>query len=428
MNVARVVEKHQITPFTVLLNQWVVIPHWEALEADWEAMRQLPNQQDEEETVAKTNPLVDELIEREERVGLQRRIKRLVRRLRKQGEEVNENQLELLEPPVEGGSSGNHDPNDETTSDSPQALLEKQKQMYEEFNGPCVVCLEPDDTSREKLLHLREILRRELFAAYEKYSPSSSVSEMDRLPRSVMEAEDSTYRPLVPIGAFPTVTSAIEMARKLKGLWDPLEFNVTDLHVISQGSTDIIQESADPDYGYSNLKKTSWMSQDEEQHLSVTQYGCDAMIRLVGEELEMDHEWNEELANMVMKNGMAGGYEASRQGKLASGPAAPFPTSADMDDDDGSLDKWLDDDDEWDEGTVVVLGRTHFFTGEMRVYVGMPAASAIDAKDKALGEGISGAARRRGSTHRQGDVWQSGEFGRRDSDFSPRSSREKRRN
>ena len=240
MNVARVIEQYQITPFTVLLNQWVVIPHWEALEADWEAMRQLPNQQDEEETVAKTNPLVDELIEREERVGLQRRIKRLVRRLRKQGEEVNENQLELLESPIEGGGSDDH--NDETTSDSPQALLEKQKQMYEEFNGPCVVCLEPDDTSREKLIHLREILRRELFAAYEKYSPSSSVSEMDRLPRSVMEAEDSTYRPLVPIGAFPTVTSAIEMARKLKGLWDPLEFNVTDLHVISQGSTDIIQE------------------------------------------------------------------------------------------------------------------------------------------------------------------------------------------
>ena len=42
------------------------------------------------------------------------------------------------------------------------------------------------------------------------------------------------------------------------------------------------------------------------------------------------------------------------------------------------LEQWLNgDDDEYDEGTVVVIGRTQFFTGEMRQYVGMPATSAF---------------------------------------------------
>jgi hypothetical protein len=414
LDVAHLLERYNITPFSVLLNQWVVIPNWEAIEADWEAMQQSPVQQNSHEQSSVTtgkDSEVDRLIKQEERVGLQRRIKRLVRRLKKQGQQV-EDEMANTAPPVS------------ETKDSPQALLEKQKQMYEEFNGPCVVCLEPDEESREKLANLRELLRRELFASYGKFSPSSSVSDTDRLPRAVLEAEEISYRPLVPVGAFPTVSSAIEMARKLRGLWDPLSFNVTDLHVISQGSTDIIQESADQQLGLTGLKKTSWMSQDEEQHLIEAQYGCDAMIQLVGEELEMDNEWNEELANMVMKNGLAGGYEASRRWKPINGQTV-VPL-LETEDDHDSLDSWLNDDDEWDEGTVVVLGRTYFFTGEMRIYVGMPAASAIDAKDKALGEGISGVARRRGSTHRQGDVWQSGEFGRRDSDFTPRSSRGKR--
>jgi hypothetical protein len=42
------------------------------------------------------------------------------------------------------------------------------------------------------------------------------------------------------------------------------------------------------------------------------------------------------------------------------------------------LEQWLyGEDDDYDEGTVVVIGRTHFFTGEMRQYVGMPATSAF---------------------------------------------------
>ena len=39
--------------------------------------------------------------------------------------------------------------------------------------------------------------------------------------------------------------------------------------------------------------------------------------------------------------------------------------------DEHNLEDWLrDDDDEWDEGATIVIGRTQFFLGEMRQYIG----------------------------------------------------------
>ena len=89
------------------------------------------------------------------------------------------------------------------------------------------------------------------------------------------------------------------------------------------------------------------------------------------------------------------------------------------------LENWLDQDDEGvDEGTVVVIGRTHFFTGEMRKFVGMPATSVMDAKDRAMG--VSGAARRRGAIHRGGNLWEEGEWGRKDADLRPKTKNKPR--
>lgn len=64
---------------------------------------------------------------------------------------------------------------------------------------------------------------------------------------------------------------------------------------------------------------------------------------------------------------------------------------------------------------------TLFFTGDQRNYKGMPATSVVDAKDRSLGEAgsVSGLARRRGTTSRKQNVWEDGEYGRRNKDFLP---------
>lgn len=104
-------------------------------------------------------------------------------------------------------------------------------------------------------------------------------------------------------------------------------------------------------------------------------------------------------------------------------------TILDEEEDEGTLEQWLNDDEDFDDGSTVIIGRTHFFTADQRVYPGMPASSNIDLKDRMTGERgtVSGAARRRSTVHRQGSVWEDGEFGRREGDYSPWSKREKSR-
>jgi len=85
----------------------------------------------------------------------------------------------------------------------------------------------------------------------------------------------------------------------------------------------------------------------------------------------MDDELNEEMANMIAKEGYMGGYE-SKNSEQKNGDVENefvFEESDDeLDQEDGDTDSiytWLDeeDEDDYDEGTVVVIGRTHFFTG-----------------------------------------------------------------
>jgi hypothetical protein len=43
----------------------------------------------------------------------------------------------------------------------------------------------------------------------------------------------------------------------------------------------------------------------------------------------------------------------------------------------------------------------------------MPASSAIDSKDRIMGDGVSAVARRKGSVHRMSESWNSGDYGKR---------------
>jgi len=228
---------------------------------------------------------------------------------------------------------------------------------------------------------------------------------------------------------------------------DPLTFTVTDLHFISQQPSS--QQNFESDY-----HNTNNIFQYDQQHVdplyqkgknnnksknnnnsaglpimpsfqdsrvqpairdSVSQFGLDALVMLMGEEIEMDDECNELMANLVWKDGIPGGADPS-----AAANAVDASDGADIDDapqedqdfDDensktahhGEMERpldlkdgdwaelmdWLDEDDEEEEeeiGTSVVIGRTHLFTGEKRKYPGMPASSTAEELYKAFSTG-----------------------------------------
>merc|ERR1712232_688579 len=115
-----------------------------------------------------------------------------------------------------------------------------------------------------------------------------------------------------------------------------------------------------------------------------------------------DETYNQEMANLVMKQGTPGGME--RRLKEPIGQEQPQQQASrwedQLDENEGDwedLTEWLNNDENYDEGTVMVMGRTHFFTGELRLYVGMPATSARDFKDRNSGGGMNGAERRKRS-------------------------------
>jgi hypothetical protein len=461
LDVAALIEKYDIQPFQVHLNQWNIIPHAEAMEADLAAMQHLPESVDSRtiirdhagDRVVEEDREVQQLIEREERVGREKwRIRQQNERQKQREKLGGESSLAAHEKDVEEEEEQEQDfvpshspPRRKAASSTlTREALERQKEMYQEYNGPCVVCLEPDEESQEQLQALRYLLKKELFPAYDMYSPTSSVSDAyhrqgSGLPKAVTEssadADDPTvFRPLVPIAAFSTVSSAIAVARKLKRLWEPLSFNVTDLHLMSCSS----RKSQDEDvFGYfhapeggeshqQTFRGTSWLAHgaNEERCLSNSdQFGCDALVALMGEEVDQDEQFNQEMAAVVFERGEVGGYESAA---VQHGNLNKEADEDGSDDELGDLEQWLEEEDEeFDEGTVVVIGRTHFFTGEMREYVGMPATSVVDRKDRVRGDNISGAARRRAPVHRKGERYDDGDWGHKEEDFSPWSKLER---
>jgi hypothetical protein len=154
------------------------------------------------------------------------------------------------------------------------------------------------------------------------------------------------------------------------------------------------------------------------------------MIMLVGQEVSLSDEESQEMTRLLCERGEPGGAVRRANDKEgdADSPAVsrarrkPDSESFNGDDNNGGdngedddqyddLLQFLDEDDV-DEGTVVVIGRTHFFTGEMRHYVGMPATSTSEHQAAISTTGSSGDT---GSARRKSSVTLSrllgGEFG-----------------
>ncbi|GKY93638.1 hypothetical protein MPSEU_000331200 [Mayamaea pseudoterrestris] len=410
MDLALIVEEANLEPFDITLSQWTILPHAEVLQADALALESMPESVrletssheklfiDNEEKQRRRD--IEELIKSEEKLGKARK-----RRRDMQQRERNQASGSDEQSTWKDSGAFNNSPNDGLSDNdgySPSSRDDQKSRNYDEYDGPCVICLEPDAESQQKLQQLRDFLRPLLFDVTDYYSPTSSVSKTSLVNTNNGESAFDVFRPVVPIGTFSSVANAIPIARKLRGLLgSPLKFSVTDLHFISC-------------LDKSNMGKVSWSPQDDEALLSDSeQFGCDAMVMLAGEEMEpLDEELGQDVAALLLDKGEKGGEEGQEDDGSTSDYDSSFVDDSDDDANDKpksrSLEDWLYDDEEYDEGSVVVIGRTHFFTGENRMYVGMPAASSKVPK---AGDRSSGEARRKNAAIQSQRLWSESNYG-----------------
>ena len=419
-SISEVIEKYDLEPFTITLDQLLILPHWEVLETQVEEQSLLPTQQYEVESSNEIPPesassqkearelqAVQDLIEQEEQKGLQK----LKRRMAKDPS---------VKPPIPPKRKRNKKKDLLENELSPQERLQQQQKQQEEYAGPCVICLEPNEESKENIEAFREILRRELYFDYDEFSPSGSLSKTSSLPDHKIK-QINKFRPVLPIGSFSSVQKAVDVARKLQKLWEPLSFNVTDLHLVSsygsastterlnkkQDDSDQINGNSQNGISYDEngqpilpenrelmfrqLHGTDDSDNDGEDKLLTTRgddFGCDAMIMLQGEENSLItpedngsdqlQEDEEMIMNILMSDaGIPGGGDREmEEGEVFNErPFSKLLENINNDDDDDQalsegVAEWLDDDDEWEEGATIVVGRIQFFMGELRQYVG----------------------------------------------------------
>ena len=233
--------------------------------------------------------------------------------------------------------------------------------------------------------------------------------------------------------------------------WEPLCFNVTDLQFISRQDKEGVggnrrgEDDTDDSSSRSRVSVSSPSSSGEVDDASRRGvYGCDVMISLRGEEPEEAIMEDDASLSMIMddvdddsdhtNNGQKRPINyneifslAKREYQRMVAHENNSYSSAINDSDNNmndattaaptSIEAWLDDDDEdviQDEGATVVIGRAQFFMGAMREFIGMPASSAIDSKDRIVGSGgVSANSRRKGSVHRMAESWNPGDYGNR---------------
>ncbi|OEU19878.1 hypothetical protein FRACYDRAFT_260142 [Fragilariopsis cylindrus CCMP1102] len=406
-DVAQVIEDLEIKSFNITLDSWVIVPNIEATKKEWENQKLLPDVEESgtldsyyEQLNQESDKEVQELILSEERKAKYKAMKKY--------DGMSSAQQKRQDAHVSSGPPSR-------VKKSPAEKREEQRKMIEDdFGGPCILCLEPNEESKEMLSELRESLREGL--DLDSYSSPSSLYSWE-----FVQDGDMGYRPLIPISKYNSLQTAIDVARRLKGLWgDPLVIEVKCLEILSCKIQDETISIDDP-FGDIPLPTNQNGPQDSSEfEWKKDAWGRNSKIMLVGEEVDQDEEANEKMIEQLLESGETGGGDISVDYTILDD---------EEEENDSNIIKWLDEeDDDFDEGTHVIIGRTHFFTGDQRNYQGMPATSVVDAKDRSLGEAgaVSGLARRRGVPCRKQNVWDDGEYGRRNKDFMPWGLRERK--
>lgn len=435
---AECIEQLNQTMCEITLSEWSIIPHLEAMVELWDDYDNDNTYNNDDKTKndqvdddAEEYQYIQKLIAREEAMGKINKAKRQAKQGGRRGSgrprKINSAPLEAAEETTAADDNYDMDTNGDYDSKLPQNT----------FDGNCVIVLEPDPPSREILVRLRAALKKALAANNtidttfaDLYSPTRSVKDSlyqtDNDDNDDDEDNDghsarqmfatNEWRPVVPIAAVSTTAAAIPLARHLRASWDPIRFNVTDLHVLSRRRRD----------SSSSRSRSSSGQHGGRGRLQGEAFGCDALISFVGSEaVAMDDPIHQKLAYLVSEHGDSGGADTESLQRRPP-PVQGLSTKLVLDDDDEyfsempeiqqelddfkssikkrdknnndyvgladkndddernyispALEEWLfqDDADLDDDGSVVVLGRVQFFTGSQRDYVGMPAASVLD--------------------------------------------------
>lgn len=295
-SVAELIEKYDLESFDITIDKLLILPHFEDLQQQEDAQKLLPEQAAiAHQNTNREEERVQKLIKDEARKGK----KKLEKRKAKERMLESDDTMNLKEEQSDDNEYNNIDDEKEETARnaSPSLLLQEQRKSMSEFNGPCVLYLEPNEESKIHIQAFREILRKKLFSNYDPFSPSSTVTNGDTLrlglPRHVLKqhgligtqstkskskrkTDGSSFRPVIPLGRFSTVTRAVEVAKKLQAVWEPLIFRVSDLHLVSKtdqssfrsdlGEEKNSAESSDPyrihvdDHGVPNLHENRELS------------------------------------------------------------------------------------------------------------------------------------------------------------------------
>ena len=95
---------------------------------------------------------------------------------------------------------------------------------------------------------------------------------------------------MIAISKFSSLKSALDVARRLKGLWgDPLTWTVKDMHVVSCHEDDnstILRDSNNRRQMSEALLPGRDFSPDSTMEWNKLPWGCNAKIMLMGEEME----------------------------------------------------------------------------------------------------------------------------------------------
>lgn len=497
---AELIEKYDLESFDITIDKLLILPHFEDLQQHEDDQKLLPKQAHTVHRVTnKDDERVQALIMSEAKKGRKKLEKRRAKEkmMENMGSEQDDDETDAQNDEDEYFESDvdDHEEDEERNiHTSPRKTLREQRKSMHEFNGPCVLYLEPNEESKIHIQAFREILRKKLFSNYDPFSPSSTVTSENilqmGLPRNVLRQHGlvneqstkskpkrktvgSTFRPVIPLGRFSTVTRAVDVAKKLQAVWEPLTFRVCDLHLVSKSDTSSTKmnenrddmKSFNPYKIYVDENGVPTLPENKELNLrkfhgndgtstnnilnSKGEYGCDAMIMLQGEEhqliqkqtteindnnadstsheeikasVHLDEKDEAQIMELLMSPAAIAGGQHEPAGISPDTEADANTDELSLGSDNDVLQSLLgdDDDEDDDDGATIIIGRIQFFMGEMRQYTGMPASSTIDSKDRAIGDdNVSGSARRRGAVHRQGDRWQEGDFGRKERDYKP---------
>jgi len=304
---ASLIEELEIKPFEITLDQLVILPNLKKLECQ---LAELAPPIDEVEIKTEEMENMEKMIEEEARKGYERHVKR------KRKKSLKENQADV----------------NYINYETPQEKIKREKLKSKKYNGPCTICIEPNEKSRLDLIQLRDTFST-IFGPYQDFGGSSSISS------DISTDTTDKYRPHISLGNFATVNEALKIAENLQACWEPLSFNLTELHFLSSESHNSILER-----DLSDGTKNEFNTQME----------CDAMVFLCG--AEQDEE-DSDLLKLLIEQEMEDRDQAA---KFLREEEESFSVDG-------------EEDEMYDEGATIIIGRTHFFLGEMKQYIGMPA-------------------------------------------------------